>query len=132
MSEVLKLRRRVIQDFFEQYGKYAPDAYEFVTRAVIEQVEALEEARHLTALEVLQNFRRRMYSEFGWLASAVLAEWKINCASDIGEIVFDLIDMNILSASRDDKRSDFDIDFNLQEQNPYRKVSAPAEVPKID
>ena len=132
MSEVLKLRRRVIQDFFEQYGKYAPEAYEFVTRAVVEQVEALEAPRHLTALEVLQNLRRRLEADFGWLAPAVLAEWKINCASDIGEIVFDLIDMNILSASSDDKRSDFDIDFNLQEQTLYRKVSAPVEVPKID
>ncbi len=132
MSEVLKLRRRVIQDFFDQYGKYAPDAYEFVTRAVIEQVEALEKHRHLTALEVLQNLRRQLDAEFGWLASAVLAEWKINCASDIGEIIYDLIEMHILSAAEDDKRSDFDIDFNLLEQPVYPRKSAPAEVPKID
>jgi uncharacterized repeat protein (TIGR04138 family) len=132
MSEVSKMRRMIIQDFFDQHGKYAPDAYEFVTRAVIEQVDALEQHRHLTALEVLQNLRRQLDAEFGWLASAVLAEWKINCASDIGEIIYDLIEMHILSAAEDDKRSDFDIDFNLQEQNPYRKVSAPAEVPKID
>ena len=132
MSDVSKLRRRVIQDFFDQYGKYAPDAYEYVTRAVIGQVESLEKHRHLTALEVLQNLRRKLDDDFGWLAPAVLAEWKINCASDIGEIIYDLIEMQILSAAEDDKRSDFDIDFNLQEQTVYRKSSASAEVPKID
>ena len=132
MSEFWDNRRRVIREYCEQTGKYAPDAYEFVTTGVIEQVEALDTPRHLSALEVLQNLRSRLDAEFGLLMPAVLERWQIRTASDIGEIVFDLIKMNILSASADDKRSDFDVDFNLQTTEKTVRKSLPVEVPKID
>lgn len=132
MSGFSKDRRQIIRNFCERSGKYTPDAYEFVTTGVIEQVQAMEEPRHLSALEVLQNLRDQLLENFGLLAPAVLKEWNIRQASDIGEIVFDLIEMQILSASEDDKRSDFNIEFDLPVKNNCVKRSMPAEVPKID
>ena len=127
--------RRKIEEFCEQNGKYAPDAYEFVTNCVVSQVNSLTEARHLSALELLEGIAKQLKDSFGFLAGEILECWQIKTASDIGEIVFDLIGMNILSASPDDRRSDFDIDYPLTMPiEPYklRKSNTTLEIPQID
>ncbi len=124
--------RRKINDFYAQTGKYHPDAYEFITSCVIEQVNSLEKARHLSAVELLDGLKNQLYRNFGFLAANVLEAWDINTASDIGEIVFDLIDLNILSAADDDKRSDFDIALALTDPVHIRKTTPQMEIPQID
>lgn len=125
--------RRKIDDFYHQNGKYAPDAYEFITDCVIRQVSDLDVPRHLSARELLQKLRTQIQSAFGFMSATVLQEWKISSASDIGEIVFDLIQLGILSASEEDQRSDFDIDFDLLPLPPahIRPLSV-QEIPQID
>ena len=44
----------------------------------------------------------------------------------------DLIELNILSASEDDKRSDFDIAMPLTDPETVRKIAPQMEIPKID
>lgn len=125
--------RRKINEFYERSGKYAPDAYEFVTGAVIEQVNRLDPPRHLSALEVLQGLKKQLTDEFGILTALILESWNIQSASDIGEIVFDLINLQILSASAEDKRSDFDVEFKLVDQpRRRRKKRLDLEIPEID
>lgn len=126
--------RRRIEDFCQQRNKYKPDAYEFVTQSVTGQVNRLQKPRHLSALEVLQGMQSDLKEQFGPLAPVVIDEWQIKTASDIGEIVFDLITMNILSASPEDKRSDFDIDFTFfPPRTSTRQASCiNMEIPKID
>ncbi|MBR2357338.1 MAG: hypothetical protein IKA65_04865 [Lentisphaeria bacterium] len=125
--------RRKINEFYERSGKYAPDAYEFVTGAVIEQVNRLDPPRHLSALEVLQGLKKQLADEFGILTALILESWNIQSASDIGEIVFDLINLQILSASAEDKRSDFDVEFKLVDQpRRRRKKRLDLEIPEID
>ena len=125
-------RRRKINEFCENSGKYTPDAYEFITDCVIQQVNELTTPRHLSGLEVLQGVSARLEKEFGFLASEVLNTWQINSASDIGEIIFDLIQMQILSASPDDHRSDFDLDHPLLPTEKRRRRKIQQEIPKID
>ena len=124
--------RRKIDNFCAQTGKYHPDAYEFITSSVIEQVNSLEKARHLSATELLNGLKKQLHRNFGFLASNVLESWNIKTPSDIGEIVFDLIALNILSASDDDKRSDFDIIMALTDPKPVRKIAPQMEIPQID
>lgn len=127
--------RHKIEKFCAESGKYAPDAYEFVTNCVIAQVNALTSARHLSAQELLQGLVQQLEEDFGFLTASILEYWQIKTASDIGEIVFDLIELKILSASEDDKRSDFDIDFPLHTvSSAYqtRKSNAKLEIPQID
>ena len=125
--------RRKINTFCGESGKYQPDAYEFITDCVINRISALSTARHLTALELLQALRKQLDVHFGALTGLILEEWKIHSASDIGEIVFDLIDLNILSAADDDKRSDFDIDYPPYPpaENQLQETTSFA-LPKID
>ena len=124
--------RRKINTFCGESGKYHPDAYEFITDCVINRISALSTARHLTALELLQALRKQLDVHFGALTGLILEEWKIHSASDIGEIVFDLISMQILSASAEDKRSDFDVEFALLPPVMPRKTIKISEIPQID
>ena len=131
MSNKSESRRKIEEHCFAS-GKYTPDAYEFITRSVIDQVSSLSAPRHLSAREVLQGVQDQLTDSFGFLTVEILRDWKIRTASDIGEIIFDLIALGILAASEDDKRSDFDIDFSLLPPPPLRECSAQLEVPQID
>ena len=126
--------RRKINEYCENSGKYPPDAYEFVTNCVIKQVNSQAAPRHLTALELLQGMSEQLEKEFGLLAGEVLKNWHIKTASDIGEIVFDLIGLNILSASADDRREDFNIEFkfHFNTAKTFRTAHCKREIPKID
>ena len=135
MSNKSESRRKIEEHCFAS-GKYTPDAYEFITRSVIDQVSSLSAPRHLSAREVLQGVQDQLTDSFGFLAVEILRDWKIRTASDIGEIIFDLIALGILAASEDDKRSDFDIDFvffppRTQSAAP-RQLDINVEIPKID
>lgn len=121
-----------ISEYCARCGKYPPDAYEFVTDCVIRQVNSQAAPRHLTALELLQGLSKQLEAEFGLLAGEVLKNWQIKTASDIGEIVFDLIKLNILSASADDRREDFDIEFSFHTAPSFRNKHCNREIPKID
>ena len=124
--------RRKINEFCQHSGKFPPDAYEFITSCVIEQINNLEEIRHLSAEELLAGLKKQLQDKFGFLAGNVLDLWNIKSASDIGEIIFDLIHINILSAADDDKQSDFEINFPLTEQVRSRKREHILEIPQID
>ena len=95
--------------------QYAPEAYSFVDNAIKYAVKKLENKRHLTAYEVLLACRETALKEYGFLSEDVLRSWGIKKASDIGEIVYQMIQNNVLSASKDDKKSDFEIQFELFE-----------------
>lgn len=124
--------RSKINEFCKSTGKYKPDAYEFVTESVIRVVNSMNPPRHLTAVEVLESVNRQFSEAYGILAPLVAEAWGIKNPSDIGEIIFDLIDMQILSASADDKRSDFDLDLPLFPENGKKSLAVEREIPKID
>ena len=58
----------------------------------------------------MRDFARRSFGEFD---REIFSEWGVNSASDFGNIVYNLIDAELLFANENDRRSDFDIDFEL-------------------
>ncbi len=52
--------------------------------------------------------------EFGLLARLVFRQWGIHRTTDIGEIVFNLIDAGLLSKNESDCREDFESPMNLE------------------
>ena len=51
--------------------------------------------------------------EFGLLANVVFRQWGIHRSDDIGEIVFNLIEAELLCRTESDHRSDFQDAFDL-------------------
>ncbi|HET6348003.1 MAG TPA: Minf_1886 family protein [Candidatus Krumholzibacteria bacterium] len=95
-------------------GRYARDAYAFVMDGLDYTVRARAERRHVSARELLVGLCRFARDEYGMLGFDVLSSWGISSASDVGDIVFQLVDAGILSRRDEDARSDFDIPFDLK------------------
>ena len=62
-------------------------------------------------MELLKGARELAIKEYGAVARAVLQEFGLRTASDVGKVVYILISVNLLSSSEDDSPEDFDIDF---------------------
>lgn len=99
---------------------YPADAYTFVREAVNFAVQNVGEVRHVSALELLENCKLYAQEQYGFLAGTVLRNWNIKSADDIGNIVFELIEIGKLSASPGDSREDFSVDFDLFDKNSFR------------
>jgi len=118
--------------------RYAPDAYEFIGRAVEFSVRrrlgADRESRHVSAGELLEDIVVFAVGEFGPFAERVLRGWGIGAAGDIGNIVYNLIRVNALNADERDSQEDFDTDFDLfagLRKESELKSDAKVEVPVI-
>ena len=94
--------------------RYRPEAYGFVMGALAATVEELPAARradpvrrHLSAQELLAGLAGLAHREFGGLAPMVFREWGVRSAEDVGEIVFQLVEVGQLGARPEDRREDF-------------------------
>jgi uncharacterized repeat protein (TIGR04138 family) len=107
--------------------RYAYEAYEFVFDALTHCQKLLgrlppqpptpeaEPNHHVTGPELLEGVRDLALREFGLMARTVLRLWGINCTGDVGEIVFNLVEANLMSKTDRDCRADFHDLFNLDQ-----------------
>ena len=108
--------------------RYKADAYSFVLDALANASLEQVAPRHLSAAELLASMR-----DFGEFDREIFSEWGVNSASDFGNIVYNLIDAELLFANENDRRSDFDIDFELT-LPPVEEYPDPGkmEIPTIE
>jgi uncharacterized repeat protein (TIGR04138 family) len=95
-------------------GRYRPEAYAFVMEALDATVRSAGERRHVSAGELLTGACEHARHVYGLLALTVLRSWGIETGSDVGEIVFQLIDAGVLSKRDEDTRAEFDQGIDLQ------------------
>lgn len=76
--------------------------------------------RHLTGQELLEGIRGYAHQSFGPLAPVVFRSWGVNSTADFGEIVFNLVENDLLGKTEEDKREDFaeGFDFDTAFENP--------------
>jgi len=104
---------QTVLHIIRQDKRYCADAYEFVNAAVTYTARKLERdrqprgSRHVTAEELVAGAMDYAVSQFGFLAPQVLKQWGIVSGEDFGNIVYNMIDAKLLSASPEDSRSDF-------------------------
>ena len=109
--------------------EYPPEAYLFVRETVNYTIKQAGKMQHASALELLENCKLYAREQYGFLMPEVLKSWHIFCADDIGNIVYKLIEDGQLSASPNDAREDFSIDFDLFDENSFR-IKYRADIPK--
>src|SRR5262249_20244776 len=102
--------------------RYAYEAYEFIFAALDYTLEMLVKQdlergeagpRHVRGAELLQGVRELALREFGFMARTVFRQWGVNCTGDFGEIVFNLIDSELMSKTAEDSRVDFQDVYDL-------------------
>jgi uncharacterized repeat protein (TIGR04138 family) len=101
--------------------RYDEAAYIFVLAALNRVLERLPGPRHITGVELAFGVRDLALERFGPMARTVLEHWGMEATSDIGEIVFALVDCNVLIKQDEDTRADFvDVfDFDEAFESPY-------------
>jgi uncharacterized repeat protein (TIGR04138 family) len=120
--------------------RYAPEAYDFVRQALSHTQKMLrpgltdpatagaEEDHHVSGRQLLEGVRDLALREFGLMARTVFRMWGINRTDDFGEIVFNLVEANMMSKTDQDDRRDFHAVYDLDEalERGYR-IEAPQE-----
>lgn len=91
---------------------YAPAAYHFVRKSLDHALHGLkrvdsEGLTHVSGKELLEGFRTLALEEFGPLAKTVLAEWGITRCQQVGEVVFQLVQLGVLGKNENDTIHDF-------------------------
>lgn len=99
---------RIILEIVRRDPRYGAEAYDFVFEALDHTLRQRGVgARHVTGAEILESVRALALERFGYLARAVLAQWGVCCTDDFGDIVFNLIDADLLQKTADDRHEDF-------------------------
>jgi uncharacterized repeat protein (TIGR04138 family) len=141
MQEVnfeLKLEKILAKD-----PRYTREGYVFVREALdfTQQLIGRENQgaiRHVSGQELLDGIRQYALKQFGPMATTVLEEWGIKSCPDFGEIVFNMVEADLLAKTEKDTRADFQngYDFVTAFRKPYLPQSkSPAEarpIAKID
>jgi uncharacterized repeat protein (TIGR04138 family) len=106
--------------------RYAYEAYEFLFEALGHTQKMLGRAaeptredapaeNHVSGRELCDGVVDLARREFGRMARVVFRMWGVDRTDDIGEIVFNLIEANLLSKNERDDRGDFHALFDLDE-----------------
>lgn len=113
MSE-LHDREKTLSVILENDGRYAREAYIFVLRVIDVVLSELEEKRHISGRELLEGLRTQALRQFGPMAKQVFNEWGLIDTSDIGHVVFNLIEEKMLEKTDDDSLDDFSGVFDFK------------------
>lgn len=71
--------------------------------------------QHVSGQQLCEAARLYGQQQYGFLAPTVLASWGLRRTDDIGEIVFNMIDIGQMRKTRSDKREDFHDVFNFED-----------------
>ena len=82
-------------------------AYLFVLAALEYHQARLTERRHISGRELAEACRDLAIERYGVLARIVLEHWGIRSSADIGDVVFTLVDLELLMSQPTDSRDEF-------------------------
>jgi uncharacterized repeat protein (TIGR04138 family) len=115
-----------LEEIVRRDPRYAYEAYEFVFAALAHTQKRLGKVPpegggpepadyHVTGRDLLEGARDLALKEFGLMARTVFRLWGINATDDIGNIVFNLIDAELMSRTDRDTREEFHAVFDLDD-----------------
>jgi uncharacterized repeat protein (TIGR04138 family) len=95
-------------------SRYDEQAYLFVLSALEYTQARLDARRHIAAAELARSCRDLALERFGLMSRIVLERWGIRSTSDIGEIVFTLVELGFLVKQPTDTKEEFADIFNFE------------------
>jgi uncharacterized repeat protein (TIGR04138 family) len=109
--------------------RYRADAYFFMREALDYTKRGVSrnksDEKHVSGKELLEGIRAFALESYGPMAFTVLDEWGIRCCGDFGEIVFNMIEHDLLAKSASDSRADFNGGYDFAEV--FRKPFLPSK-----
>lgn len=96
------------------YPQYKIEGYSFLLSALNFTVSKLEKPRHVSGPELLDGIRLFALDQFGPLARNVLNHWGVYQTVDFGNMVFALIEVDLMRKNDDDSIEDFKNGFDFE------------------
>lgn len=102
--------------------RYKQDAYAFVMEALSYTQKKYKSSRHVSGEQMLEGIKDLLLKKFGPMTITVLEYWGIKSTEDIGNIVFSLVENNVLTKTEEDCIDSFQngYDFNEVFHHGYR------------
>ena len=118
----------VISAIRKEDSRYSRGAYYFLRQALdysINQMQkqgTLGRSNHLSGQQLLKGIRLFALDQYGPMARAVLEHWGVKNCRDFGNIVFNLVECQVLGKTDEDCPEDFDngYDFKTAFDKPYQ------------
>ena len=112
------------------YPNYTLESYQFVSNAVSCTIAKLASHRHISAAELLVGIRDYARERYGAVAPLVMDQLGLRTARNVGEVVYLLISVKLLSASPEDSPDDFNVAFSWED--PAEDGEPLPELPFLD
>ncbi len=107
------MESRLLSDIYMHFvlsgrdSRFAPEAYGFILASLDFERSRSGFEGHIKAKVLVQAVSDLALLKFGPLAQSVLSKWGVENSRNIGEMVYNLIDMDILTKTDDDNLEEF-------------------------
>lgn len=103
-----------LKPILEKDKRYKFEAYAFVLAAIEVARKQTKKEKHVTGQELCQGLKTLAQNEFGIMAKTVLETWGIKTTDDIGNIVYNMIEVGMMDKTEEDKLEDFHNVFDFE------------------
>ena len=121
--------RNPLKELIDQDPRYGMEAYQFVregltyaqevlqlgSQQAAEEGSGVEVEQHISGQQLCEAIREYAIEQYGFMAPTVLRRWGITTTSDFGEIVYNLINAELMKKSKRDQREDFNDVYSFDE-----------------
>lgn len=97
----------MLSEMLARDSRYTRDAYIFVSEALRHTTQKLDRTGHVSGRELCEGLCECALQHFGMLARTVLESWGVRRSEDIGELVFNMVEVGLLRKTEEDSREDF-------------------------
>src|SRR5262249_20712158 len=120
-----------VEELVRRDPRFPPEAYEFV-RAALNHTQALlgqggDEDGHVSVRQWLGGTRDPTRHDGGLMARAVFRAWNVNRTDDLGDVVFNLVEVGLVSMMPEEGRADFHEVYDLDELTRDYPIEVPVE-----
>jgi len=100
--------------------RFDAEAYNFIYEALDWTLKHIVRSegrgsQHVSGKELLEGIRQFAIEQFGCLARTVLESWGVNSTDDFGEIVFNLVEHDLMGKQESDSKEDFRSMYDFSE-----------------
>ena len=97
----------ILNGICQKDPRYKIDAYSFVLAGLNYTMEKLAREGHVSGQELCEGIKNFAIEQYGRMACVVFEHWGITKTEDFGNIVFNMIDVEVLGKTESDTVDDF-------------------------
>ena len=118
----------IIKAIHENDSRYSSGAYYFLREALDYTIKdsfdtetSSRLSQHITGQELLEGIKHYALEHYGPMAFELFKTWGVNNCRDFGNIVFNLVDCQVLGKNESDSPKDFEKGYNFKKtfQDPF-------------